>query len=75
MQKKQGRMMAGRGKTKANSEIRETNGNLLIDNEDIANRWKQNLQVLYQSEEITSLKNKCNPDNEGAPKGRIQPSP
>ncbi|KAL4083943.1 hypothetical protein QTP88_029259 [Uroleucon formosanum] len=54
-------------KTKVNNKIRDENGNLLIDNEDIANRWKQYLEVLYQGEEITSLHNESNPDNEGAP--------
>jgi len=54
-------------KTKVNSKIRDENGNLLIDNEDIASRWKQYLEVLYQGEEITSLHNESNPNNEGAP--------
>jgi uncharacterized protein YuzB (UPF0349 family) len=54
-------------KTKVNNKIRYENGNLLIDNENIANRWKQYLEVLYQGEEITSLHNKSNPDYEGAP--------
>jgi hypothetical protein len=47
--------------------IRDTNGNLLIDNEDIASRWKQYLEVLYQDEETTNINNENNPDNEGAP--------
>ncbi|KAL4107862.1 hypothetical protein QTP88_018144 [Uroleucon formosanum] len=54
-------------KTKVNSKIRDENGNLLIDNEDIASRWKQYLELLYYDEEITSLHNESNPDNEGAP--------
>lgn len=55
------------GKTKVISKIRDENGNLLIDNEDMASRWKHFLEVLYQGEEITSLHNESNPDNEGAP--------
>lgn len=55
------------GKTNVNSKIRDENGNLLIDNEDIACRWKQYLEVLYQGEKITSLHNESSPDNEGAP--------
>lgn len=47
--------------------MRDEKGNLLIDNEDIARRWKQYLEVLYQGEEITSLSNESNPDNEDAP--------
>jgi len=54
------------GKTKANSKIRDTNRNLLIDNEDIANRWKQYLEVLFECQEITSLNNESNLDNEGS---------
>lgn len=47
--------------------MRDEKGNLLIDNEDIARRWKQYLEVLYQGEEIPNLNNESNPDNEGAP--------
>jgi len=37
-----------------------------MDNEDIASRWKQYFEVLYQGEEITSLNNESDPDMQGA---------
>lgn len=52
------------GKTKANIKIRDTNGKLLVDNEDITITWKEYLEVLYQSEEIPSLNNENDSDNQ-----------
>jgi hypothetical protein len=54
-------------KTIINSIIRDENGNLIIDNDEIVSRWKQYFEVLYQGENIASLHNESNPDNEGAP--------
>lgn len=42
-----------RGKMKLNSKIRDIDGNLILDNDEIATQWKQYLQVLYQEGEAT----------------------
>ncbi|VVC38014.1 Endonuclease/exonuclease/phosphatase [Cinara cedri] len=52
-------------KTKANIKIRDINGNLLLDNEDIVYVWKQYLEILYQGVEIISPNTENTSDMQG----------
>jgi len=54
-----------RGKKKLNSRLRDIDGNLILDNDKIATRWKQHLEALYQEGETASLNNNNNPDMQG----------
>jgi hypothetical protein len=40
-------------------------GNLILDNDKLATRWKQYLEVLYQEEDTANLSNNKNPDMQG----------
>jgi hypothetical protein len=53
------------GKTKLNSKIRDMDGNLIPDNDKIATRRKQYLEVIYQEGETANLNNNNSPDTQG----------
>lgn len=54
-----------RGKKKLNSRLRDIDGNLILDNDKIATRWKQHVEALYQEGEAASLNNNNNSGIQG----------